>query len=540
MYFRPAIFALLAVLFFTSGTGCQKSEFRAPAAPPTVLSPDTIASVHWLGKKRLGITAGAYYFARIWQQPQSAQLERQTLVKLATAADQWLPGGTNLNSDARSRLWWLFSDILQEESYLEIRLATNSPSTGGEVRGEVGLENSSIVFAILLNKAQIEQWRTNLPVVLEPLTGARAVVNPQTHGWLLQTTNALIQFSRVGDWIIVAAGLQPDSLAGEITTRIHRDGVPFVSAGTNLWLEASLNLPRVAAMSSSPFFPLHLPLISQFSTLNFSISGDGGNVITRAKLALSQPLSTQLPPWRLPVDLMREPLASFTAVRGLQPLLADWPVWRDLQIGTAPDQLFSWSLSGSPYQVYLAAPLPDATSQVASLTDHLVQRANPWLAANGYVSFDRAADANGVTWGNLPDIKPFIKSVGTGTDGWLFAGLQPDTNNAATPPPAGMIQDVLRRTNLVYYDWEVTGPRLQPCLQLNQTVRLITRQPQISMDSASIQWLGMLIPRLGTSATIINRIGPAEFTLYRRSTLGLTAPELHLLIGWLESPQFPR
>jgi len=148
------------------------------------------------------------------------------------------------------------------------------------------------------------------------------------------------------------------------------------------------------------------------------------------------------------------------------------------------------------------------------LTDYLLQKGNPWLAANGYISFDRAPDSNGVIWGNLPDIKPFIKSVGVGSDNWLFAGLLPDTNNAATPPPDGMIQDVLHRTNLVYYDWEVTGPRLQPDLQPAQTARQLLRQPQLPLDSASLTWLGMLIPRLGTSATIISRTGPAELTFY--------------------------
>ena len=169
-----------------------------------------------------------------------------------------------------------------------------------------------------------------------------------------------------------------------------------------------------------------------------------------------------------------------------------------------------------------------------------MQQGNPWLATNGYISFDRAPDGNGVTWGNLPDIKPFIKFAGNDSSGWLYAGLFPDTNAVAPPPPAGLIQDILRRTNLVYYDWEVTGPRLQPTLQVAQTARLILRQPQLSLDSASLTWLGSIIPRLGTSATIINRTGPAELTLYRRSTLGLTAFELHLLTGWLESPQFPR
>src|SRR5271170_7219368 len=54
MYFRPAFLVLSVALLLSSGTGCQKNEFCRTAFPPTILSPDTIASVHWLGKKRLG------------------------------------------------------------------------------------------------------------------------------------------------------------------------------------------------------------------------------------------------------------------------------------------------------------------------------------------------------------------------------------------------------------------------------------------------------------------------------------------------------
>ncbi|MDD5141430.1 MAG: hypothetical protein PHY43_14365 [Verrucomicrobiales bacterium] len=548
MNFRPAILILSAALLFASGTGCRQSQPSAPVAPPTILSPATAAHVHWLGKKRLGITASAYYFTRIWQFSQGARLERQTLTKLATTPGQWLPGGTNLTEDAVARLWLVFNDLVQEESYLEIRAPANPQLLGATKQGEGGSTLNprlSLVFAIRLNEAQSDSWLTNLPALLQPLTGARAVNNPGDDTWSLKTTNVLnfVQFTRVGEWTVLSAGPEQNLLAGEITARIRRDRVPFVSAGTNLWLEASLDLPRLVNI-----FPLSasgsqiLSLVTRHSSLSsfhLSLSGDGANVITRANLTLTQPLPASLEPWRLPVELMHEPLTSFTAARGLQSWLAAWQPWRDLQIGTAPDQLFSWSLAGSPYQIYLAAPLLDAKSQVAALTDQLLQKGNPWLATNGYISFDRASDGNGVTWGDLPDIKPFIKSTGAGVDGWLFAGLFPDTNNAATPPPAGMIQDVLRRTNLVYYDWEVTGPRLQPGLQVAQTARLIARQPQMSMDSASIGWLAMLVPRLGISATIINRTGPAELTLYRRSTIGLTALELHLLADWLESPQFP-
>jgi hypothetical protein len=527
MYFRSVVCVLFAALLLLSGSGCQKAAPGSVAALPTVQPPDTIASVHWLGKRQLGYEATAYFLMRVWNLPQSAQLERQTLLKLAGSPGLWLPGGTNLNVDASSRLWWALNDLLQEESYVEIQAPSNAPA--------------SLAFAIRLNEAQADQWRTNLPVILEPLLHSRAVLQPDGNGWSLPTAdpNQTIQLARAGHWTLVGFGPQPNRVLATLAERIGRDGVPFVSAGTNLWFEADLQPSRLAV--AFPTLNSQLSTLNRFKTLNhlaFSLSGDGANVITHARVTLDHALPTDLEPWHLPMNLLHEPLTSLTAVRGVSSWLAEWPVWHDLSAGAAPDQFCLWSLDDNPYQVYLAAPWPAA--DVSRLTQNLVQKENPWLAANNYISFDRTPAGDGVTWGNLPDIKPFIRSVTTGSDSWLYAGLFPDTNTAALPPPSGLIQDILRRTNLVYYDWEVTGPRLQPALQVMQTARLITHHPQLSLQSASLQWLGSIIPRLGTSATIVTRTGPDELTVLRRSTLGLTAVELHLLTGWLESPNFPR
>ena len=523
MFFRPAIFALFTLFIFASGTGCKKSESAAHAAPPTVLSQDTIASVHWVGKGQLDLKADACFFSRIWSLPETERLQAQTFDHFSTGVWRFLLGDAAAAKMPAAVLRPLLDDLAQEEVYLEVRAPTNS-------------QPSQVCLAIHVDIRRAGIWETNLAIASELLAGSPAIANPAVRGWILQRTNApnRITLTRAGDWTVVGIGPDQNFLFGEITARIQRDGLPFVSAGTNLWLEASLDVPRLAAC---------LPTLNlQLSTLNhldLAVTGDGGNVITRGQLTFSRPLPLQLQPWHIPVNLLHEPLIAFSAMRGVQPWLASWPAWNRLQIG-APDQLYLWSLSGSPYQTYLAAPLPDAVHQIPAFADRMLNDANPWLAANGYVNFNRAPDSNGIVWGNLPDIRPFIKFAGTVDDGWLYAGLLPDTGaGAGHPAPDDMIQDLLNRTNLVYYDWEISGPRLEPCLYIGQTARQIFRRPQLPLDSASAVWLSILVPRLGTSATIISHNAPDQLTFLRISTLGFTAPELHLLADWLESPRFP-
>jgi len=523
MYFRPAIFLLSSTLIFMAGAGCQKSQTTALVKPPTPLSPDTIVRVHWPGKRKLGYEAGAFYLMRLWNLPASDQLEGQTVRELASAPARLLPGGTNLPAASSDLLLPLCYDLIQEESYLEIRQPTNQPA--------------ETVFAIRLkDEGQPGRWQTNLAAVLEPLTGARAVVNSFGDGWSLKKNTALnfIELTRVGDWTVIGLSENKNALFDEIVNRIQKDHAPFFSAGTNVWLEGdidSLRLAHFLGKNSSA----NLPRIS------FSATGDGGNVIEHAQLNFPRTLPIQLQPWNIPVNLVHEPLISFTAVRGIQSWLNHSRIWTDLALGVAPDQFYFWSLQGSAFQTYLAAPLPDAHQQISRLTDLLLQKGNPWLAAHGYISFDRAPDGNGVTWGNLPSLRPFIKAAGSGADSWLFAGLFPDVGAETNPPPpAGMIHDILSRTNLVYYDWEVTGPRVNTVLYLGQTARQIARCAQMPLNSASLNCLSVLWPRLGSSATIINLSAPNQLAFVRKSTVGFTALELHFLADWLESPQFPR
>lgn len=510
------------------GGGCGKPAGARPPSTPTVLSPDTVVSVHWMGKHWMGLDAGAYYFSRVWGLPESARLESQTLDRLSAGFWRYFLGNARGAQVPRAVLEPLFQEATRAESYLEIRA---NPDTG-----------FSAVLATRLDKIYAGAWETNLAIAAELLTGAAATPNPAAPGWTLPLTNSsrVLSFKRVGRWGVLALGPRTNALADEISARLAQTDEAFVSAGSNLWLEASVHPTRLATVFPAAFARFKFPA-TDLAALHLAISGDGADVITRAELTLASPFSNSLTAWQLPLPLMHEPLTSFTAARDLPPELADFAGWGKISGGALPpDQLFLWSLAGSPYQVYLAAPLPDAQSRVAALSDALIQNGNPWLAAHGYISFDRAADGNGVTWGHLPDIRPFIKSAGDDANGWLYAGLFPDQpTNAVAPPPAGMIQDLLRRTNLVYYDWEVTGLRLQPCLKLAQTARLVARRPQLPENCASLAWLATLDPRLRTSATIINRVGTNELTFYRRSTLGLTAPELQWLTGWLESPDFP-
>ena len=555
MNMRHSLPGLLIALLFFSGTGCQKSSSgESPAAlTPTRLSPDAILRVHWRGKNDLGIMASAYYFMRIWELPQSGQVEIQTLAKLSTAPWRWLPGENAANVTSNS-LWLypLLADVVWNESYFEIRQATNQPA--------------EYVLAIRLDAAHEQLWQTNLAAVVQSLTGTRPVPAPDGQfGWSLEKhePSTHIELTRVGQWTLVSAGPDQNALLDEIAARIRHENTTYVSQTPGDWLEADADLPRLVALlprsvgaevtrlgllTSSPtvsadwHFPADLPRLS------LAVTGDGGHVLTHADLTFPKPLPVELQPWTVPTNLIHPLVMSFSAARGLKPWLTSWKTWEDLQISPPPDQIYSWSLPAGMYQTYLAAPLPDAAGEVRALSAHLLQTANPWLAAHNYFGFDPAPDSNGVVWGKSPTVRPFVQSAAAdGAGGVAYGGLLPETGAETTtnfyyehPSLPELLQELSGQTNLVYYHWELTGARIESCLYIGQFLSVITHRTPLPLDSVAAVWLKTVMPRLGNCTTTVTVTGPHQLAFSRRSTVGFTAAELNLLAAWLESPQFPK
>src|SRR5712672_380435 len=94
-------------------------------------------------------------------------------------------------------------------------------------------------------------------------------------------------------------------------------------------------------------------------------------------------------------------------------------------------------------------------------------------------------------------------------------------------------------TNLVAYDWELTGPRLDDLLYITQLIRAAVHMPQLPTTSYFIPWFEAIALKLGNSGMTVTITASNQLSFVRTSTLGFSALELHFLADWLESPQFP-
>jgi hypothetical protein len=98
---------------------------------------------------------------------------------------------------------------------------------------------------------------------------------------------------------------------------------------------------------------------------------------------------------------------------------------------------------------------------------------------------------------------------------------------------------LMRRPNVIGYDWELSGRRIASDYYLGQLLRTACRSALLPPESVGSIWLHALANRLNASATIISFSDPSQLALIRKSTLGFNAVELHALVDWLESSDFP-
>jgi hypothetical protein len=522
---------LVVVLTVSLGAGCSKSDSKSPnpgssAATSSILhaqsATNTVPALrfHWLGKKRLAAEANATNFMAIWNLPESAKLEAQTLDKLASAPWRLLKAATALSNAPTDLLRPLLDDLVQEESYLEVAAATNQPA--------------ELVFAIRLPAARAALWQTNLAQVLESLSGVKLV--REASGWALRKHDApdFWQLTHAGDWTLLGAATGTNnSLLGEFHRRLAAGPNPYPTRDTNYWVELDANLAALGpVLKEKASFLTHLKHVTLF------MAGDGTNARTHADVIFNQPLGVDLTEWMIPTNIISDELISFTAARLPAPARLTSIFGHELPDFLVPRQVFVWALRAFPMASYVALPDSAGNDLFHRFSQDLLTKANIWIASNSVGAFTGASGGNSVVWQGTPNMSAFLQKYSIAEGQFIVGGLAPTalTNPA---PNLQLLKRMVQRNNLVYYDWEFAGPRVETWFYMGQLARLLLGRQQLPQDSLGALWLKSLAPSLANAGTVGVMPSPDQIAFDRFATLGLTSFELHLFADWLESPNFP-
>jgi hypothetical protein len=513
------IIVMLLASGFVFGAGCRKKE-KAEAEP---VSAEVLARYHFLGAAQLERNPAAAKLKELWNLPESRRLAEQTLQKLAHAPKTFYGDQITPTQDERGAaiLRPLLGDLFDHESFLQVR--------GPAAR------TAEWTLLAHLPPDRLKAWSAGLSE-LTPLwnLGRPATIAVEGFaGWEIKGSKmpTLIRCAQAGEWLVLGVGQNALPAWEESLRRIKSGGRPIANAST-YWLEAEANLPRlVETLSLWPAF--------KWPQIRLSIMGTGETLRSTARMVFPEPVTGPLNPWRVPTNLIGEPLISFTAARGIAPLLSNSKSLQELGLKPVPNELYMWAQSAVTFQTFLAFPVSGATEKL----QHIGDRAPSLLGTNwqqrGTAQIEWQATNKQVFWKGLPFITPYLRPAEfAGTD-FILGGLFPPVPRNH-PPPHDLLAQFLERKDLVYYDWEITEARLAQWRVMAQLFAVIADKPQLTTNTAALPWLMKVEPQLGNTVTEIASNSPKEWALIRKSHLGFTGAELVTLARWLESTNFPK
>lgn len=488
--------------------GCKPSTAdKNSGSSTTPRSNDLVlGQMHWIGKQQVWAATNTWKLKQIWAQPESLLLETQILARLVTtltAIPATQGGGA---SAAVATLRPMLEDLLQTESYWELWGVSNKPTT--------------LALAIHLPAERTAFWRLHLTNLLDSLSAGSA-------------SPPRVQWDHLEPWTILTLTrsdhpASSPGLPAHFRNKLASTTRPVTDSATNYFLELQLEAGWLQERWGIPALP---PLES----LHFGMFGAGETVKTRGAATFARPLELPLEAWNIPSNSIGQPLLSFSAGRGFGPYLAAASFWRQRRLGAAPNQIFFWSLDSAPWLHFFSTQSSNAEPQFLALKDFLLEEVNPELMSNRLGSFQWVTNADQVTWRGVPFCNPTVTRSGAMLQGGFVA---------PTPPhrtlPVEFIQKLTTATNLVYYDWESSGPQVANWLQIAQLMRLAFSRAQLAHTNAAALWLQMLHTNLAFCATSISLESPRTLAFARSSTIGFSSTELQVLADWFDSPSFPR
>ncbi|MEO6181684.1 MAG: hypothetical protein ABIP71_00965, partial [Verrucomicrobiota bacterium] len=282
----------------------------------------------------------------------------------------------------------------------------------------------------------------------------------------------------------------------------------------------------------------------------FKIIGQGENLRTTVRVIYPEKIDWKSEAWNIPKSTIRDPLISFTASQRLAPFFKPWKTAEELGFNPLTNQFFFWAQSQMPFQSYFALPVKDATNALKALAPKLAKTFNASLKQRDAGVLTLSSNETELLWQGLPPlIVPVLRPVRetNGTElllGGLFP-MVPSTN----VPPAELFSQVASRTNLVFYDWEITETRLSQVRFVSQLLPFFPKTVVSTNADGTTRvglpwmpqekWLVAVGPLLGNTVTEITYKAPNELNIVRKSHIGLNSSELIFLSHWLATKSFP-
>ena len=383
------------------------------------------------------------------------------------------------------------------------------------------------VVALKLDASEAAVWRTNLT---QAFGGPGAGFTDEGFkGWRWsKTASEPVWLVPAGEWLLAGRGEVLAPFRTQYLQAIKHQGRPIPLAKDN-WLEADLDCERLAAWMPDWVHLLRPARIEATVKLEKSVFREEAHVFYPTPVAWASRV------WHVPTNLIGGPLTSFTAGQDISAYVNLSPAFSDICGSLLTNQFCAWASGAMPLQNYIAWPVTDATEALKAIGAKAPAEFNADLKRINGGELQWQPDGNRLVLVNLGMFGPAIEATQDAGTPFLLANMFP-ISPGMEPIPQELLKEIIGRTNLVYYDWEFTGPRLQDWRMLGAALmsyRQMNSPRMVAAEKMEARWLGALRPLMGNSVTLVTRASPTELSIIRNSPIGLSSIEIYMLSNWL-------
>lgn len=469
---------------------------------------------HSVGSSGFASLEGGTTFKTIWALSQTDDVRKQVYASIGRAlAKQFAVGVTN---DFGPLFVPLFSDLAEAESIVDIRGQDDKLEWSLGIRlTEPRQKAWQEAFQQILTKAKLAAPSAG---TFEAYPSGQSKFGEREFDW-----------TSAGEWLVVGFGPTRPAQFSAMVAEVKKSGRP-APALSGSWIKVNADLARLRRS---------FPLIPEFagSKLELTLTGKGEGVRTEGRLTFPEPLNWQADEWQLPLNSIMDPVVGFSAARGIERLLRKNDEVGMLQLPAFPNQACSWAVASVPYFTFVAAPLTGVSNMMWNALPLL-----PTLITNhGRLSGQLLWVTNNtqIVWQGLPIMTPVLRPLFDAGREFILAGMMPLPSHVRKPPEE--LFQFTKRSNLAWYDWEITEERVNAWRRIYM-LGLLGFLRESPMTNAPTQRLLDQLgqsKRLGNSVSELTVTGPSELSFLRHSPVGFTGVEIVSILRWIDSSNFP-
>jgi hypothetical protein len=437
--------------------------------------------------------------------PSAAAMRKMAVSKAAILLMEDLKIGTNWAT--ASLLEPVASDVVSAES-----LGTFGSSTTNAL---------SFVLALRLDEKRAQVWKGVLDKALNAAGDKFTAGEFSGWQWKMSGSDPLWVIP-ARDWLLVGRGDELLAVRSKYLAQVKSQGRPG-SGLTDHWLEAEVDLPRLF-----PWLPEALRLFKP-AHVQFSVA-TGTNFLMTARVIYPDAVPWESAPWRPPKQLVPDRHNSLTVGENIDAFLNLDPGFARVTDSPLTNQFYLWAGGGMPFLTFMAWPAAN-TNVLAKFSTEAAKTFTPQLKDYNGTILVWQTNLHRLALGNLRVMIPTVEAVEDKAGAFLLMSCFP--RMPTQPASDDLWKDIKGRNNLVYYDWELTGSRLQDWRLLGRI--LLLRLPNMTPAThVEDMWLTEMIPWwAGNTVTEVTRVAPNELSVVRHSPMGFTGIEIFYLSEWL-------